>query len=95
MKTSSFSNSNPIWTFDYRVEGADCEMVFTSVLGHLQTFALPDELESNWAVDPIVLFDCPLTKKTAEAGLPIEKTLKAEARKATWLILWLDCEYVL
>lgn len=69
-------------------------MSFTSVRGHLQGWALPPELESNWSVDPAVLFDCPLSKKTTEDLKPVENMLKQQARNADWLILWLDCEYV-
>lgn len=69
-------------------------MSFTSVRGHLQGWSLPPELESNWQVDPTVLFDCTLTKKTNEELLDLEAMLKREARNSDWLILWLDCEYV-
>lgn len=69
-------------------------MSFTSVRGHLQGFSLPPDIESNWQVDPMILFDCPITKKTGEDLVPLEKMLKKEAKNHDWLILWLDCEYV-
>lgn len=70
-------------------------MNFTSVRGHLQGWHVPPNIEDNWQVDPIVLFDCPVTKKTAEDLEPVARMLKTEAKRADWLILWLDCEYVL
>lgn len=69
-------------------------MSFTSVRGHLQGWNLPPELESNWSVDPALLFDCKLTKKTNEELSDLESMLKREARNSDWIILWLDCEYV-
>jgi hypothetical protein len=60
----------------------------------MQGWTLPPDIESNWKIDPIILFDCPLTKTTSEDLVPVEKMLKKEAREADWLILWLDCECV-
>ncbi|XP_049851141.1 uncharacterized protein LOC126325479 [Schistocerca gregaria] len=64
----------------------------TSVLGHLQNYTVPQHIESNWNVNPLVLFDTPLQKKTTADNLPIERMLQDEARRCKWLILWLDCD---
>lgn len=68
-------------------------MVVTSVLGHLMEMKVPDSIEKNWyKTNPVDLYTCTISKQIKKEFSGIEKTLTQEARKADWLILWLDCD---
>lgn len=67
-------------------------MLFTSVLGHMMEMALPETHENWYKTNPSDLYNCNIFKKTKKDFKSIEKTLIQEARKADWLVLWLDCD---
>ncbi len=68
------------------------EMTVTSVTGHLMGLEFPKEYSSWTAIDPIVLFDCPVKKSVNPENEDIRKTLIEEAKKCDTLLLWLDCD---
>lgn len=43
-------------------------------------------------VDPAELYECPVTKTEANEKQRVPQMLKAEARNADFLVLWLDCD---
>lgn len=43
-------------------------------------------------MDPAELFECPVTKTEANEKQRVPQMLKAEARNADYLVLWLDCD---
>jgi DNA topoisomerase III len=43
-------------------------------------------------IDPIQLFDVPVVKFIPDDNEPMARSLRTEARRAQWLILWLDCD---
>eukprot|EP01060_Flectonema_neradi_P014430 TRINITY_DN2110_c2_g1_i7.p1 TRINITY_DN2110_c2_g1~~TRINITY_DN2110_c2_g1_i7.p1 ORF type:complete len:926 (+),score=94.01 TRINITY_DN2110_c2_g1_i7:248-3025(+) len=65
-------------------------MVVTSVSGHLMELEFPAETKNWRATSDAVLFDQPVRKIVKDAA--IEKNLMQEARNATHLVCWLDCD---
>lgn len=64
----------------------------TSVCGHVFSLDFPAKY-NNWdKVEPVELFGCSTEKKEATAKLKMPAFLKAEAKGAEYLVLWLDCD---
>ncbi|KAK2705952.1 hypothetical protein QYM36_016090 [Artemia franciscana] len=64
----------------------------TSVCGHVMSLDFPGKY-NNWdKVDPVELFSCPTEKKEATPKLRMPAHLSREARGATYVVLWLDCD---
>ncbi len=54
---------NPIWEFGYTIPGAGpCDMVFTSVAGHLMALDFPDHLKKWGSCAPLELYTAPVRK---------------------------------
>ncbi|DAZ94738.1 TPA: hypothetical protein N0F65_011554 [Lagenidium giganteum] len=89
-----FSQYNPLYEFQYQIQNQPVRMVMTSVIGHLMEMDFPPEYRGWQTCDPAELFTAPIHKKTRsdETQKKIEKTLRAEAARAQWLVLWLDCD---
>ena len=87
------SKYNRIFEFPYRVRGTQCEMSVTSVTGHLMGHEFRDEAHRGWGrCDPVSLFDAPLVKRVSPGAKDVARNLVELARRAEWLILWLDCD---
>jgi DNA topoisomerase-3 len=67
-------------------------MVVTSVTGHIMEMEYPSEYSSWQSCDPIVLFDAPVNKFVTKEKTDLKIQLELEARRANWLVLWLDCD---
>eukprot|EP01132_Coremiostelium_polycephalum_P010785 gene10785-13206_t len=91
-KSPGFSKYNCIWSFKYNLNGQECDMVFTSVLGHLMSTDIQPPNDKWDSCEPIDLFDVPIHKFVNDTNQPIVQTIQKEARKADTLILWLDCD---
>lgn len=94
-RREGLSKYNKIYTFTTNVPqlGGQCQMIMTSVSGHLMGYDFPPNL-SNWHGCPISdLFDAPIQEKidpkNATSGM-IKKTLEREARSVQALIIWTD-----
>eukprot|EP00898_Chlorokybus_atmophyticus_P007322 jgi/Chlat1/7591/Chrsp63S09151 len=87
-----FSQYNRVFDFDYQINGQNMEMMMTSVTGHLMELEFDAAYKKWTACQPVVLFDAHVRKQVAKDKLPLEKTLQREARRAQWLVLWLDCD---
>ena len=72
-------------------DGRSCDFKVTSVTGHVLTIDFPHRFQS-WDLDPGTLFDAPVVKKEASKGTGVVEHLEREARGASYLILWLDCD---
>lgn len=61
--------------------------------GHLLETEFPDAYR-NWQTTDqrLLLTTAPVLSVVPEKNLPLAAMLKAEARNAAWLILWLDCD---
>jgi DNA topoisomerase-3 len=88
-----FSKFNKIYEFQYLVQGRPCDMSMTSVSGHLLNFDFEEKYRKWWSCAPIQLFDLPVVKTCkSDSMMNIKKTLEKEAKRATWLIIWTDCD---
>ncbi|EFC39978.1 predicted protein [Naegleria gruberi] len=88
------SKFNKIFEFEYRMNGVVVTMSVTSVLGHLMELGFDPKLKSWTSCDPITLMDpaTPVFRNVPEKNLEIQQNLEQEARYATKLLLWLDCD---
>ncbi|XP_059656323.1 DNA topoisomerase 3-alpha [Cornus florida] len=86
------SRYNKIFEFNYTIRGQPCQMLFTSVIGHLMELEFEDRYRKWHSCDPGDLYQAPVRKYVPEDKLDIKRTLEEEARKCQWLILWLDCD---
>nr|CCA26226.1 DNA topoisomerase putative [Albugo laibachii Nc14] len=93
-KRSGQSKYNPIFEFPYEIRQQSVQMIFTSVIGHLMELNFTPNYRGWHSCDPYELFAAPIIKQTKNDPnqKKIEKTLQIEARKAQWLVLWLDCD---
>ena len=66
-------------------------MITTSVRGHLSSSDFPSSYGWN-RVPPETLFDAPITVTYSDDMEPLQRMLGQLARKASALILWLDCD---
>ena len=87
------SQYNTIYEFPYTVENRQCTMAFTSVTGHLMEVDF-EPAHKNWkGCNPGVLIEgAPVVKRVAHNKGLVAENLQKEARRASWLILWLDCD---
>ncbi|XP_004289288.1 PREDICTED: DNA topoisomerase 3-alpha isoform X2 [Fragaria vesca subsp. vesca] len=86
------SRYNKIYEFNYSINGCHCQMLFTSVTGHLMELEFEDRFRKWHSCDPALLFQAPVRKFVPEDKLDIKRTLEEEARNCQWLVLWLDCD---
>nr|KAJ0228362.1 hypothetical protein LSAT_V11C100032020 [Lactuca sativa] len=86
------SRYNKVFEFNYTIQGQPCQMMFTSVTGHLMEIEFESRYRKWNSCDPVDLFQAPIRKHVPEDKLDIKKTLEEEARKCQWLVLWLDCD---
>ena len=80
------------WDFSHTVQGTTCQMVFTSVAGHLMSTDFKEPFNKWKSCAPLELFHKPIKRYVPANKKVLEANLKAEARRAQWLILWLDCD---
>ncbi|OMO56143.1 hypothetical protein COLO4_35769 [Corchorus olitorius] len=86
------SRYNKIFEFNYSIRGQHCQMLFTSVTGHLMELEFEDRFRKWRSCDPVDLYHAPVRKHVPEDKIDIKRTLEEEARKCQWLVLWLDCD---
>lgn len=91
-RRNGFSEFNPIWEFPYMLQGQQCDMVFTSVAGHLMELEFDPAFKQWQSCAPIRLFDAPISKRVPDDKMALKHTLEREARGCQWLVLWLDCD---
>ncbi|CAL8463456.1 g2990 [Coccomyxa elongata] len=89
---NSCSNFNPVFCFPYNLNGTPCEMLFTSVAGHLMELDFPENFKKWHSCSALELYTAPVVKKVPQDKKAIERNLTEQARKCQWLILWLDCD---
>ncbi|KAL8440282.1 hypothetical protein Efla_004978 [Eimeria flavescens] len=91
-RLQSASNFNAVTSFPCLLQNQECEMIFTSVRGHLMSLDFPPPFSSWNAVPPEALFSAPVAKRITDASKDIADNLKNYAKKCQWLVLWLDCD---
>ncbi|RAL51559.1 hypothetical protein DM860_011061 [Cuscuta australis] len=83
---------NKIFEFNYNIQNQPCQMLFTSVTGHLMELEFDERYRKWHSCDPVDLYAAPVRKHVPEDKLDIRRTLEEESRRCQWLILWLDCD---
>ncbi|XP_012551245.2 DNA topoisomerase 3-alpha isoform X1 [Bombyx mori] len=86
------SKYNKIYQFKANVMGQDCEMVMTSVSGHLLALEFSGTYRTWQTCSPLSLFDAPVFKYCPENYQKIKMTLEREVRSCQGLIIWTDCD---
>ncbi|KAK6789270.1 hypothetical protein RDI58_013069 [Solanum bulbocastanum] len=86
------SRYNKIFEFNYTIRNQPCQMLFTSVTGHLMELEFDERYRKWHSCDPLDLYNAPVQKFVPEDKLDIKRTLEAEARSCQWIVLWLDCD---
>lgn len=86
------AKTNPVFSFDYTLEGSRCRMFFTSVRGHLTSIDF-DSRYRNWQRTPVEeLFTAPIVSFIPNDCKDIEANLVNYARRCSVIVLWLDCD---
>ncbi|KAJ3236005.1 DNA topoisomerase [Chytriomyces hyalinus] len=80
------------YTFNSTYHNANCQVVMTSVSGHLMAVDFPPDLKRWDAVDPVQCFDAPIVKFVNKDMESIRKNLSEQARLAQVLVIWTDCD---
>ncbi|KAJ1988705.1 DNA topoisomerase 3-alpha [Coemansia sp. RSA 1358] len=83
---------NKNFDFEYRVSGNFVRATMTSVLGHIRDINFPQNVRKWTSCDPVQLFSAPIVKTIGEKVADIAKNLEQEARSATHLYIWTDCD---
>nr|CAG4647659.1 EOG090X00WU [Moina brachiata] len=94
-KCSSRKGNNgttSIHEWDGTFIGKKVKYKMTSVCGHVMSLDFNGKY-NNWdSVDPVQLFTCPTEKKETNPKLRLGSLLAQEARGASYVVLWLDCD---
>ena len=68
-------------------------MIFSSVAGHLLELEFTSPYNTWRGCRPAELYNAPVAKQVSKGeGEKIKRNLQQLARRADWLILWLDCD---
>ncbi len=60
------SNFNPLFCFPYNLNGTPCEMLFTSVAGHLMELDFPEHFKKWHSCSALELYTAPVVKKVPQ-----------------------------
>nr|PIM04076.1 DNA topoisomerase family protein [Toxoplasma gondii COUG] len=86
------SRFNPVHQFEFSLQNRSCTMLFTSVRGHLMSLDFASAYQ-NWnTIPPEDLYGAPVERNISQDAGDVRKNLVDLARKAQWLVLWLDCD---
>ncbi|KAG8194684.1 hypothetical protein JTE90_027999 [Oedothorax gibbosus] len=81
---------NKIYEFDYYLFNQRCQMIMTSVSGHLLNIEFTGSYKNWQQCNPVVLFEAPITTICLPDYEKIKKTLESEVRNCQYLIIWTD-----
>ncbi|CAD1480133.1 unnamed protein product [Heterotrigona itama] len=92
-RREGLSKYNKIYEFTSHLWNQNCEMIMTSVSGHLLNYEFTEAYRKWHGCHPLTLFDAPVVKKCSEENfIKIKKTLEKEIKKCSALIIWTDCD---
>jgi DNA topoisomerase-3 len=87
------SKFNKIYEFTSRLWNQNCQMIMTSVSGHLMGFDFLGTYRKWYSCPPLSLFDAPIIKSCVDTSYEkIKKTLEKEIKPCNALIIWTDCD---
>ncbi|OAD60713.1 DNA topoisomerase 3-alpha [Eufriesea mexicana] len=92
-RREGLSPYNKIFEFSTYLWNQNCDMIMTSVSGHLLNYTFIGTYCKWGACQPLCLFDAPVIKQCLEENsIKIKKTLEREIQKCSALIIWTDCD---
>ena len=92
LKRDSISRFNKIYEFELYIFNQRCQMIMTSVSGHLLALEFPPAFQKWHSCQPVELFGALLDKYCPENYQDIQRTLVGEIRTCKKLIIWTDCD---
>ncbi|GFR23680.1 DNA topoisomerase 3-alpha [Trichonephila clavata] len=81
---------NKIYEFNYNIFNQNCQMIMTSVSGHLLNIEFTGAYKSWQLCNPVVLFEAPIVTQCLPDYEGIKLTLESEVRSCQYLIIWTD-----
>ncbi|XP_076233663.1 topoisomerase 3-alpha isoform X2 [Calliopsis andreniformis] len=92
-RRDGLSPYNKIYEFTSDLWNQNCDMIMTSVSGHLLNHEFGGTYRKWQGCHPLSLFDAPVAKQCSEENsIKIKKTLEREVQKCSALIIWTDCD---
>ncbi|XP_053988911.1 DNA topoisomerase 3-alpha isoform X1 [Hylaeus volcanicus] len=92
-RREGLSPYNKIYEFKSYLWNQNCDMIMTSVSGHLLNNEFVGAYRKWQACHPLSLFDAPVVKQCSEESyIKIKQTLEREVKKCGALIIWTDCD---
>ncbi|XP_021921836.1 DNA topoisomerase 3-alpha [Zootermopsis nevadensis] len=91
-RREGLSKFNKIYEFECNVFNQRCQMIMTSVSGHLLGLEFVGSYRNWQACNPMALFDAPVSKHCPQDYQQIKRTLEREVRQCGSLIIWTDCD---
>ncbi|KAH8583896.1 DNA topoisomerase III [Cryptosporidium sp. chipmunk genotype I] len=93
-RLKSKSLENIVLYFPYEFCGDDCNMIVTSVRGHLKQLGFESKYSDWGSVNPAILLDLstPVISSILPDCMGIADNLTYFSKISTYLILWLDCD---
>ncbi|KAJ1725743.1 DNA topoisomerase 3-alpha [Coemansia erecta] len=86
------SQYNKNYDFQYRIAGAFVPATMTSVMGHLTDLDFNENMRRWQSCNPAELFTAELRRRVDEKLEKVAQNLRQEARSATHLYIWTDCD---
>ncbi|XP_059470353.1 DNA topoisomerase 3-alpha [Neocloeon triangulifer] len=91
-RREGISKFNKIYQFNQAFQGQNCNMIFTSVSGHLLGHDFPSTYRGWNSCNPVDLFSAPVIKSCTKDMENIKRTLEREIRACDTLVIWTDCD---
>ncbi|CAL7941209.1 unnamed protein product [Xylocopa violacea] len=92
-RREGLSPYNKIYEFNAYLLNQNCDMIMTSVSGHLLNHEFVGAYRKWQGCHPLSLFHAPIVKQCSdETSIKIKKTLEREVQKCNALIIWTDCD---
>ncbi|KAJ1797544.1 DNA topoisomerase 3-alpha, partial [Coemansia sp. RSA 2399] len=86
------SQYNKNYDFEYRISGTFVPATMTSVSGHVRGLDFPQAIRGWKSCNPIDLFTADVIKIVDESGKKVAQNIEREARTASHLYIWTDCD---
>ncbi|XP_047360172.1 DNA topoisomerase 3-alpha isoform X1 [Vespa velutina] len=92
-KRDGLSVYNKIYEFNVHLWNEDCQMIMTSVSGHLLGYEFVGAYKKWQGCHPLSLFDAPVMKDCIDDKYSqIKRTIEKEVKNCRALIIWTDCD---
>ncbi|OTF82485.1 DNA topoisomerase 3-alpha [Euroglyphus maynei] len=94
-RREGYSKFNKIYEFQIQLpalRNQQCQMIMTSVSGHLLNYDFSGDYGKWNGCDPRVLFSAPIITTCSDQCKLIKRTIEREIRNCTALIIWTDCD---